>query len=72
MNKATSLQSFTYLGLVVSKKNVPKNLTNLTLWGYGLQSPPNAISALNCDYLFTDLQIKGEDFDMRSIYIIKP
>ena len=24
MNKATSLQSFTYLGLVVSEKNVPK------------------------------------------------
>ena len=37
MNKATSVQSFTYLGLVVSEKNVPKNL--LTLWGYGLQSP---------------------------------
>ena len=38
MNKATSVQSFTYLGLVVSEKNVPK-LTNSTLWGYGLQSP---------------------------------
>ena len=25
MNKAMSVQSFTYLGLVVSKKNVPKN-----------------------------------------------
>ena len=25
MNKATSVQSFTYLGLVVSEKNVPKN-----------------------------------------------
>ena len=36
MNKATSVQSFTYLGLVISGKNVPKNLT---LWGYGLQSP---------------------------------
>ena len=24
MNKATSVQSFTYLGLVVSEKNVPK------------------------------------------------
>ena len=24
-NKATSVQSFTYLGLVVSEKNVPKN-----------------------------------------------
>ena len=38
MNKATSVQSFTYLGLVASEKNVPK-FTNLTLWGYGLQSP---------------------------------
>ena len=25
MNKATSVQTFTYLGLVVSDKNVPKN-----------------------------------------------
>ena len=25
MNKATSVHSFTYLGLVVSEKNVPKN-----------------------------------------------
>ena len=25
MNKATSVQSFIYLGLVVSEKNVPKN-----------------------------------------------
>ena len=25
MNKATSVQSFTYLGLVVSEKNVPKH-----------------------------------------------
>ena len=39
MNKATSVQSFTYLGLVVSENNVPKHFTNLTLWGYGLQSP---------------------------------
>ena len=38
MNKATSVQSFTYLGLVVSEKNVPKNW-HLTLWGYDLQSP---------------------------------
>ena len=38
MNKATSVQSFTYLGLVVSEKNIPKKLT-ITLWGYGLQSP---------------------------------
>ena len=35
MNKAMGAQSFTYLGLVVSEKNVPKKLTNLTLWGYG-------------------------------------
>ena len=39
--KATNVQSFTYLGLVVSEKNVPKKLTKLTLWGYGLQSPLN-------------------------------
>ena len=39
MKKATSVQGFTYLGLVVSEKTVPKNWTNLTLWGYGLQSP---------------------------------
>ena len=39
MNKATSVQSFTYLGLVVSEKNVSKKLTNLTFCGYGLQSP---------------------------------
>ena len=38
MNKAMSVQSFTYLGLVVSEKNVPK-IDYLTLWGYGLQSP---------------------------------
>ena len=38
MNKATSVQSFTYLDLVVSEKNAPK-LTNFILWGYGLQSP---------------------------------
>ena len=46
MNKATSVQSFTYLGLVVSEKNVPKKLTNLTLWGYGLQSPLNLVHDL--------------------------
>ena len=39
MNKATSVQSFTYIDLVVSEKNVPKQLTNLTLWRYGLQPP---------------------------------
>ena len=37
MNKVTSVQSFTYLCLVVSEKNVPND--NLTFWGYGLQSP---------------------------------
>ena len=41
MNKATCVQCFTYLGLVVSEKKFLK-LTNLTLWGYGLQSPLKA------------------------------
>ena len=51
MNKATSVQSFTYLGLVVSEENVPKKLTNLTLWGYGLQSPLNGGNGSNFYFL---------------------
>ena len=39
MNKATGVQSFTYIGLAASEKMFLK-LTNLTLWGYGLQSTP--------------------------------
>ena len=42
MNKATDVQSFTYLGLVASEKMFLK-LTNLTLWGYDLQSPLNML-----------------------------